>query len=354
MDEQKITDSEKYQQEIAEQYKKRVSKFSSNEILEVLRMLGITGVEQESIQEAVAGNMNATYLTPSLVIKINKDKEVRKYLANKIVSDKLSEQYPVVKVRDYDFFQKTNYEILIMERASGTPLLDDIFELSDESQIDLFTQVLAVVKQLFTIGFDNFGPVGSEIGLFPAYAELLASEFGRHIRAIREQKLCDEKDIEKVEKYFLENVVIFNDEKPVFIHTDLHMGNILHEGDRLTAIIDFDSALQAPKTRTLVSLLGFVDNPAQFVEGTKDFQKYKGKSFYHFLPALREGLSDVFNDRLLLKKLNMYGVSIGMMWIAGNWSSDWNKEMIHNIVDNELADSEEKLRQSYFGKILGH
>jgi hypothetical protein len=143
MDEQKITDSEKYQQEIAEQYKKRVSKFSSNEILEVLRMLGITGVEQESIQEAVAGNMNATYLTPSLVIKINKDKEVRKYLANKIVSDKLSEQYPVVKVRDYDFFQKTNYEILIMERASGTPLLDDIFELSDESQIDLFTQVLA-------------------------------------------------------------------------------------------------------------------------------------------------------------------------------------------------------------------
>ena len=140
----------------------------------------------------------------------------------------------------------------------------------------------------------------------------------------------------------------------IFIHTDLHMGNILHEGNKLTAIIDFDSALRAPKMRALISLLGLIDNPSQFVEGTKDFPKYKGKSFYPFLPVLKESLSDVFSDQRLLKKLNLNGVSIGLMWIADNWSTDWNKEMIRNIVDSELANSEQDLRESYFGKIFAH
>ena len=40
-----------------------------------------------------------------------------------IVSDKLSTKHPVVKVISYDFFEKTDYEILVMERVSGTLLL---------------------------------------------------------------------------------------------------------------------------------------------------------------------------------------------------------------------------------------
>ena len=354
MNQQKYTDSEEYQQEIAEQYKKRVSKFSTDEVSRVLQKLGITDVAPESIQEAVVGNVNATYLTPKFVIKINKNRENPDYLSNKIVSDKLSSRYSVVKVIAYDFFEKTDYEILVMEKATGTLLLDDIFELSEESQIDLFKQVLEVVKQLFTIEFDSFGSVNVKSESFTTYTDLLKNEFKQYVQTIREQNLCDEKDVEKVEKYFLENVNIFDNEKSVFIHTDLHMGNILHEGNKLTAIIDFDSALRAPKMRALISLLGLIDNPSQFVEGTKDFPKYKGKSFYPFLPVLKESLSDVFSDQGLLKKLNLNGISIGMMWIADNWSTDWNKEMIRNIVDSELANSEQDLRESYFGKIFAH
>jgi len=256
MDPQKYTDSEKYQQEIAEQYKKRVSKFSNDEVLRVLQSLGITGVDSNSIQEAVVGNVNATYLTPKFVIKMNQNREHPDYLPNKIVSDKLSSKYPVVKVVVYDFFEKTDYEVLVMERAPGTLLLDDFLELSNASQIILFRQILEVVKQLFVIEFDGFGSINKlDNESFATYTDLLKNKFKQYTSTIREKELCDEKDMEKIEKYFLKNINIFDNEKPVFIHTDLHMGNILHEGSKLTAIIDFDSAQRAPKMCALVSLL---------------------------------------------------------------------------------------------------
>jgi hypothetical protein len=56
---------------------------------------------------------------------------------------------------------------------------------------------------------------------------------------------------------------------------------------KLTALIDFDYSLKAPKIRALLSIIGFIDNPQQFVEGTKDFDRFKGKNFYHLLPILQ-------------------------------------------------------------------
>ncbi len=351
MTDQKYTDSDKYQREIAEQYKKRVAKFSIDDVVKVLNSLGITS-EPKSIQEASVGNVNATYLTPELVVKINPKKEKRDYLANKVVSDKLSSKCPVVKVVAYDFFDKTNYEVLVMERAPGTLLLDDIFDINTVTRESLFRQVLGVVKQMFTIEFTDFGEV-RENKFFSTYTEFLKYQFAKNIETIREQGLCGEADIAKIERYFLNNVAIFDNEKPVFVHTDLHMGNILHQGNKLTAILDFDHSLKAPKSRVLLSLLGFIDNPSQFVEGTKDFAEYKGKNFYSLLPILKEELSDVFADHQLLKKLNMQGIKEGVMWVADNWSVDWNKEMIGNLVNNELADTDEALHKSYFGKLLG-
>lgn len=352
MQTQKYTDSDKYQREIAEQYKKRVAKFSIDDVVRALNSLHIA-VDPKSIQAASVGNVNATYLTPELVVKINQNKEECDYLSNKLVSDKLSSKCPVVKVVAYDFFEKTNYEVLVMERAPGTLLLDDIFDLDTATRESLFRQVLGVVKQMFMIEFTDFGEVNSNKS-FSTYTEFLKYQFAKNVRTIREQKLGEEADIVKVERYFLENVVVFNNERSVFVHTDLHMGNILHQGNQLTAVLDFDHSLKAPKARILLSLLGFVDNPSQFVEGTKDFAKYKDKNFYSLLPILKEELSDIFADSKLLKKLNVQGIKEGVKWIADNWSADWNKEMISNLVNNELAGTSETLHKSYFGKVLNH
>lgn len=53
----------------------------------------------------------------------------------------------------------------------------------------------------------------------------------------------------------------------------------MQKDGELTAVIDFDSTQSAPAYRILMSLIGVIDNPAQFVEGTPYFEPYQGKRF---------------------------------------------------------------------------
>jgi hypothetical protein len=350
MNSDKYTDTEEYQQEIADQYKHRLATFPISKVVSTLGLLGID-VEPESIKEATSGNMNATYLTPELAVKINKGRDVVDYYANKLISDKLSDTNPVVKVIAYDFFEKTDYEVLVMERAKGVTLLDDFLDLDSETQQDLFRQVLKVVKAMFEVTFNEFGNVNSPKS-YSTYSDYLRFTFIQNISQIRENKLCEEVAIAKIEKYFLDHVDIFNNEKAVFVHADLHMGNILHDQGELTAIIDFDHSLKAPAVRALVPLLGLIDNPSQFVEGTSDFKKYKGKSFYNLLDIFREELANVLADTLLLQKLNILYIREGIDLIAGNWSPGLNKMITEDIIYNELDANH--LEETYFGKILYH
>ena len=120
------TNSEKYQQEIAEQYSKRVSKFPKEEVAQTLGKLGFE-ITAADLKEAHAGNMNATYIAPKIVVKVSRDRDKINFFANTIISDRLSDCQPVVKVLAYDYFRKTGFEMVVMERARGTLLLDDIF-----------------------------------------------------------------------------------------------------------------------------------------------------------------------------------------------------------------------------------
>lgn len=349
---QKYVESDEYQNEISQQYKKRVSKFTREQVLEVLEMLNIPNPPAiNEIVEAGAGNVNATYITKDLVIKLNQKKGHPDYLANKIVSDHFGTQLPMVNVLAYDDFEKTPYEVLVMERSKGAMFLDDIVEMSEQNREIIFQQVLDVISHLFQIKFSDFGWINLDNKeSYPTYAEFLNKEFNEHVFKIRAEKLCAPEDIDKIEAYFKKHISIFDSCKSVFIHTDTHMGNILHEGIKLTALLDFDYSLKAPKVRALNSLLGFIDNPQQYVEGTKDFPKFKGKNFHHLLPILKLKFPEIFADSQLLRKLNLTGIKEGVMWVSQNLSADWNAEMIKGLIENELPEND--FSQTYHGKIL--
>jgi len=353
MTEEKYTDSDKYQQEIAAQYKERVAKFSTKEAAEVLDALGFAGIDPDSLQEASAGNVHATYVGQDLVVKLNKDRDEVNYLPDKLASDRLGAEAPVVKVLAYDNFERTDFEALVMERAPGTMLLDDIFEMDSESQKQLFRQVLDVVKKLETIEFNDFGQINQPNENYSTFSEFLSTSFARNIETIRRDKLAIDEDIEQIEQYFMDRVNLFADEKSVFVHTDLHMGNILHDREKLTAVLDFDGALKAPAITALTSLLGFIGNPSQYVEGTKDFPKYKGKNFLNLLPVLRAELPELLKEPNLFQKLNLLYVESAVSWISQNWSSDWNKEMVRDLIKNELSETDLDLDRTFYGRTLG-
>lgn len=352
MDKQEYSKSEEYQNEIAEQYEKRVVKIDVDKVAEALEKLGINAPDITTIKEAVVGNMNATYLTDNLAIKINTKNDKARYFANKVASDELGNNWPIIKVIAYDFFDKTNYEVLVMERSRGQVLLEDIFDLNRESLEEIFQQALDTIKRLFQIEFDNFGSINESNESYPKYSDYLLSKFKQNASIIKEQKLANGSDMEKIEKYFLEYVGLFDKERSVYALTDVQMANMLHDGKKLTALIDFDYSLKAPKIRTVAAIIGFIGEPEQFVEGTKYYPRFKGKNFCYLLPILRKKFTEVFTDKDFLRKLNIIGIGEMVMWVAQNWSAEWNKQMIAGVLDRELAESEADLQRSYYGKIL--
>lgn len=354
IDFEKYVDSDKYQEEIKQQYQERVSRFTREQVLNVLNILNIPNLPViDEIVEAGAGNVHATYITPNLVVKMNQNNERPDYLPNKLISDSLSDRSPVVQVIAYDYFDKTPFEVLVMEKSKGKMFMDDICEMSEQDREIIFKQVLDVVDQLFKIKFEDFGRInldGQES--YASFSEFLIKEFDEYVAKIKAEKLCSWEDISRIEKYFKKHIAVFDNSESVFTHTDLHMGNILHEDNKLTAVLDFDSSLKAPKVRALISLIGFIDNPQQFVEGTKDFPKFKGKNFYHLLPLLKEKFPKIFADPKLLRKLNLIGLKEGLMWVSQNWSTNWNAEMIKGLIKNELPEND--LSQTYHGKALSN
>jgi hypothetical protein len=344
--------STEYQKEIAQQYKKRISKFTKKQVINTLKKLQFKNLPNISeIIETEAGNVNATYLTPKLVIKLSQNRKQSNYLANKIISDNFGNNLPVIEVLVYDNFEKTDFEVLVMKRSPGIMWMEDVVQMSELERENIFEQVLDVVIKLFTIKFSDFGMISlDKKESFPTYSKFLLNEFDKNINKIRKEELAKEHDIFKIEKYFKKHISIFDDSESVFIHTDIHMGNILHSNDKLTAIIDFDQSLKAPKVRTLISLLGFIDSPQQFVEGTNNFEKFKNINFQHLLKNLKNKFPEIFSDPLLLRKLNIMGLNEIVMWISQNWSNDWNAEMITEILKNELPKN--NLSKSYYGKFL--
>jgi len=349
---EKYVDSDEYQCEIAGQFKKRLVQIPAAKVGKLLNTLGIFGVDISLINEAAAGNMNATYLTPDLAIKINPNKEKTCYLADKIIFDILGKAWPIAEVLAYDFFGKTDCEILVMKRAKGALLLDDIFDLGQNDLIGLFREVLAVVKRFFDIKFSDHGFINGSPDRFMRYSDFLIDRFKSNVKTIESQGLCGSNDIKKIKDYFLRYVSIFDEGEAVFVHADVQMGNIIHNGDKLAALIDCDYSMKAPKIRALVPLLGFIAEPSQFVEGTKEFAKFNKKSFYYLLPVLKQELPELFVDPQLLRKLNIIGIGEGMMWVSQNWSKDWNHELIADIINREIAEKDEDLQKSYYGKIL--
>ncbi len=350
--ETKYTESDKYQQEIQQQYKQRVAKFSPEEVIEVLRILNVSNLPKiDEIIEAKAGNVNATYITPHLVIKLNKNRLETDYLSNKIISDRFGNTIPVIKVIKYDNFKKTDFEVLVMEKSKWKMLLDDIFDISKKDLENIFSQIIDVVIKLWEIKFDDFGLVNSHNTEYcSSYSNYLIKDFDSYVSKIKSEKICPLEDISKIENYFKKHISIFDKWESVFVHADIHMGNILHEEDKLTALIDFDYSLKAPKVRALLSLMGFIDHPQQFVEGTKNFEKFKWKNFYHLLPILQSKFTEIFADPELLLKLNLIEIKESIKRVSQNWSADWNIEMINSLIKNELA--EDDLSQTYHGKIL--
>lgn len=285
---------------------------------------------------------------------------------NKVISDRTKDRpnSPVVRVLDYDFKERTPYEILVMERAAGVPALQDLHQMSLEQVTSLFRQVIVEIRNICEqVTFDSYGDLNDDggmrgtVGDFSTCSAFLLNGLENSVRKIREAGTLEEEDLQKLEAHVKKYVHVFdiNEQRPVFANADTVWGNVLHEGDRLTALIDFDWSVRGPPSFWLPSLLCGIYHPASGMMPSEMelFPHLRGLRLPSLLSILRTELPNVMSDPHLVRKLNVYSVTIQLQFIASSPElAAGIKPFVRQTILRELAETEDELLDTMYGRIL--
>lgn len=346
---------EGYHKHLAARFLKRKARLTKEQLRGVLASLGFN-IGSLEVDVAHSGNMSRVYLTSELAIKIRDRKSASddtwQFLANKIVSDHFFPKLPVVHVLTYDHFEKTDYEVLIMERAKGKLLIDNFIKLDEDLQKKLFGQILDICNKISSLTFKDWGNI-SDRDAYKNFADFLRAKINEYSQSIIDQEIASAKDISLIKDYFLDKVDIFSKEKvSYFTHTDINIANVLHVDDKISLLFDFDSAIKGPKLMMLPKLISSIDNMGEIVDGTHHYKTYRDKKFEYLYPILLEKLPDVFLDKDLVRKLNLILIYRGLRLVAKNRFERWNHIIIKDMIDCEIAKTNKLLSQTYYGQIL--
>ena len=118
-----------------------------------------------------------------------------------------------------------------------------------------------------------------QVKLDPAVVELILERFERDKEWLREGTAC-------------------------LIHRDLWLGNILVEGGRITAILDFEFSMYAPVDYELLLVEEFCLYPNDFAEDGKEV--FSAADFSEYLGLLKKHYPGMFAFQNLRKRLDLY------------------------------------------------
>ena len=343
--------TKEYREQISNEYKERKEVFTAEEVSKALKRLHVD-IEPEELSQAISGNISATFFASDIVVKVSRIQDgIARFYANKQVSE-LDPSPLIPRVFAYDFFDVTDFEIIVLEKKSGSVLIDDFISLKRDVQKKLYTEMAQFASLLAGYHNNSFGHLAHSETTYGTFGRMITTDFCNHIEAIEALRLVPEEQLEAIERYFFKYVHVFENEAPSFIHIDFHPGNVLYEGEHITSVFDFDTSVYGPQCLLLNPLIGFALQPNQLVEGSHLYESYKDANFQFLLPILRKELPRLFDDPTLLRKLNLLGIEVGLKWVAQDWSDEWAKEVIAGILSHEIPRDDAELEESYYGKAL--
>jgi 5-methylthioribose kinase len=193
---------------------------------------------------------------------------------------------------------------------------------------------------------------------YDTFAEKTRADLDAYCKIINDLELCNKEHVEKAKQYVLKRLEpLFSSEKIVFVHDDVHMGNVIVSKDGRATLIDFDEAGSGPLVFMFTTMFGFLDNPSQYTDGTPQQADFEHVQFHHLFPIWYHEFASVFNvihrrERLILQ-LNLLYIVEGLQTISENWSPVLNDNLMKSILEHELYEQEvDIVLKSYYGKLV--
>ena len=298
------------------------------------------GVSCQTLQVLSGGQVNAVILVEGkYVIRIGAREDAGQRLEREaLILQNLAGRIPVAKV--LAFGQEQGYFYQLQQFMPGQMLYTIWKDLSAAEQDAIAAELAASLKILHSVRFSDFGEGRQDSPRYADWSDYLTDKFQSTVQEIRDRKIQMYPGfIEMAMDYFEGHKHVLQEGVPTLVHSDMTLVNILADNGKLSAILDFEFAMQAPADYELLAIEAFCLYPNDWVEEGNEV--FCTADFANLIPLIRKHYPALFEIHSLRERLNIYHVYAALSCYLA-----WRKANLSAIPPERMA-----AKEFYLGRI---
>lgn len=279
------------------------------------------GIHASSIEPLGGGQVNQVYrVNGEYVLRIGSREDAYERLKQETeLLRSLAGAIPVPKI--YAFGEEEGLVYQVQEYLPGEKLYLVWKDLPPTTQESIAAALAQVMQVLHSRALPTFGPVREPRQRYPSWPEYLVGEFERALGEYARLGIRVAPGfLELAREYFGRHQHVLAGGAPTLTHADLTLVNILVHQGRISAILDFEYAVYAPKDYELLAIESFCLYPNDWAE--EEHEHFNAADFARLIPLLHKYYPALFAVPHLRERVNLYqiynAVSSHLSWRKAN------------------------------------
>ena len=289
------------------------------------------GLDPATLQPLPGGQVNHVFrVGDGYVLRIGAREDAHQRLRQETaLLQRLAGQVPVPRVYATGEHDGAPYQI--QHYVTGQKLHAAWKDLTPAAQERVAAQLAGTLQVLHRESPSAFGAPFADAPRHPTWAGYLTARFHKSLAEIQALGIAMAPGfVEMAADYFQAHAAALDGGAPTLVHGDLWLGNILVEGERITAILDFEYALHAPADYELNKIEDFCLYPNDYAE--EENEDYTSADFAGFATLLRRHDPALFAVPRLRERLNLYHLDSALAdYLA------WRKDNLAAIPPERMA-----------------
>jgi Ser/Thr protein kinase RdoA (MazF antagonist) len=292
------------------------------------------GITCQTIQVLGGGQINAVFRVNGVhIIRIGTRADARQRLEREtILLHNLAGEIPVAQVLAFGEEQGVYYQV--QQFMPGQKLYAIWKNLTAHDKDTIAAELAACLKFLHRAVFPDFGDGRQDSHQYATWVDCLTGRFQNTLEELRDLNIRMVPGyIEMAVDYFEEHRHVLQDGVPTLVHRDMNLTNILVDNGKVSAILDFEFAMQAPVDYELQAIEAFCLYPNDWTEEGNEV--FCTADFADFIPLLRKHYPELFAVRNLRTRVNLYHIVASLSdYLA------WRKTNLSTIPPERMAAKE--------------
>lgn len=241
----------------------------------------------------------------------------------------LEGRIPTPRVAAFGQYEGFTYQV--QNLVPGQKLYTAWKECSLAEQDQIAAELAASLNRIHAEPAGFFGSAREDTPRFDRWDDCLTHKFNHTLDEIKTLGLRMAPGmVEMAEEYFHAHRHVLQGGFPTLVHGDLSLVNILVDQGHISAILDFEHAVQAPADYELWVLEAFCLYPNDWAEENNEV--YCTADYANLIPLLRKHRLALFDTPNLRQRVNLYQIDAAL----GSYVA-WRKDNLDTIPPETMA-----------------